>query len=126
MLNSVYGTQEILSLVMTDLALRKIGLEHLVMIASNSMTFKADFLNRVNETNLVEFTFPSTYQICIFAGSYEHRARIPSVQPDRFHDVSMQSYQYVQYMRVMRRESKCRLFRQGEHRCHFILQSRLR
>lgn len=54
MLNSVYGKQEILSLVMTDLALRKIGLENLVMVASNAMTFKADFLNRVSgTTNLV-------------------------------------------------------------------------
>lgn len=48
MLNSVYGKQEILSLVMTDLALRKIGLENLVMVASNTMSFKADFLNRVS------------------------------------------------------------------------------
>lgn len=48
LLNSVYGKQEILGLVMTDLALRKIGLENLVMVASNTMTFKTDFLNRVS------------------------------------------------------------------------------
>lgn len=47
MLNSMYANQEILSLAMTDLALRKIGLDSLVMICSNSMTFKADVLNRV-------------------------------------------------------------------------------
>lgn len=52
LLNSVYGKQEILSLVMTDLALRKIGLELLVMVASNRMTFKADFLNRVSGTRI--------------------------------------------------------------------------
>lgn len=48
MLSSMYGNNEILSLVATDLALRKIGLESLVMICSNSMSFRADFLNRVS------------------------------------------------------------------------------
>lgn len=47
MLSSLYGKNGILSLVVTDLSLRKIGLESLVMITSNRMTFKADFLNRV-------------------------------------------------------------------------------
>lgn len=47
MLRSMYGNNEILSLVATDLALRKIGLESLVMICSSSMTFRTDFLNRV-------------------------------------------------------------------------------
>lgn len=47
MLNSMYGHQEVLSLAMTDLALRKIGLDSLVLICSNSMSFKADVLNRV-------------------------------------------------------------------------------
>lgn len=46
--NTVYGRQEVISLVMTDLALRKIGLESLVMIVSNDMKFKSDFLNRVS------------------------------------------------------------------------------
>lgn len=48
MLSSMYGNQEILSLVVTDLALRKIGLESLVMICSNSMSIKPDVLNRVS------------------------------------------------------------------------------
>lgn len=47
-INTVYGREEIISLVMTDLALRKIGLESLVMIVSNDMNFKSDFLNRVS------------------------------------------------------------------------------
>lgn len=47
-LSSVYGQDEILSLAVTDLALRKIGLDSLVMVASNSMIFKPDFLNRVS------------------------------------------------------------------------------
>lgn len=47
MLSSMYGKHEILSLVVTDLALRKIGLESLVMICSNGMSFKPDILNRV-------------------------------------------------------------------------------
>lgn len=46
-LSSVYGKNEILSLAMTDLALRKIGLDSLILTASNSMTFRSDFLNRV-------------------------------------------------------------------------------
>lgn len=47
-LSSMYGNNEILSLVITDLALRKIGLESLVMISSNGMSFKPDVLNRVS------------------------------------------------------------------------------
>lgn len=47
MLRSMYGNNEILSLLATDLALRKIGLESLVMICSSAMTFRPDFLNRV-------------------------------------------------------------------------------
>lgn len=46
-MNSIYAQHEILSLALTDLALRKIGLESLVMLCSNSMRFKPDFLNRV-------------------------------------------------------------------------------
>jgi hypothetical protein len=54
-LTSIYGANEILSLAMTDLALRKIGLESLVMICSNSMTFKSDFLNRVRMNTIQGF-----------------------------------------------------------------------
>lgn len=46
--SSMYGSQEILSIVVTDLALRKIGLDSLVLLCSNSMSFKADVLNRVS------------------------------------------------------------------------------
>lgn len=48
MFNSVYANQEILSFAVTDLALRKIGLDSLVMICSNGMTYKSDVLNRVS------------------------------------------------------------------------------
>lgn len=47
MLSSVFGRFEVLSIAVTDLALRKIGLESLVMVCSNTMNFKADVLNRV-------------------------------------------------------------------------------
>lgn len=47
-LSSVYSNHEILSVVVTDLGLRKIGLESLVMLCSNTMTFKSDVLNRVS------------------------------------------------------------------------------
>lgn len=48
MINSMYGKNQILSLAVIDLALRKIGLDSLVMLGSNSMSIKADFLNRVS------------------------------------------------------------------------------
>lgn len=48
MLSSVYARNEIISVVVADLALSKIGLESLVMMSSNAMTFKPDFLNRVS------------------------------------------------------------------------------
>lgn len=47
MMSSAYGRNEILGIAVTDLALRKIGLDSLVMVCSNTMTFKADVLNRV-------------------------------------------------------------------------------
>lgn len=54
-LSSIYGPNQILSLAATDLALRKIGLDSLVMMASNSMTFRADFLNRVRMNTVQGF-----------------------------------------------------------------------
>lgn len=55
MLSSVYGSNEILSLAVTDLALRKIGLESLIMLCSNTITFKTDFLNRVRMNTIQGF-----------------------------------------------------------------------
>lgn len=48
MLNSMYGQNEILSLAVIDLALRKLGLESLTMVISNTAAFKTEFLNRVS------------------------------------------------------------------------------
>lgn len=48
MLSSTYGNQEILSLAVIDLALRKIGPDSLVMLCSNTMSFRPDVLNRVS------------------------------------------------------------------------------
>lgn len=56
MYSSMYGSQEILSIVVTDLALRKIGLESLVLLCSNSMSFKADVLNRVSSDDGCKIT----------------------------------------------------------------------
>lgn len=47
MLNSIYGRNDILSVAVADLALPKIGLDSLVLMASTDISFKADFLNRV-------------------------------------------------------------------------------
>jgi len=55
LLNSIYGNQEVLSLVATDLALRKIGLESLVLVFSNLVNFKNDFLNRVRMNTIQGF-----------------------------------------------------------------------
>ena len=60
-LNTIYGKNEILSLAAVDLALRKIGLESLVMVCSNSMTFRADFLNRVRNNFLFNFQINHYY-----------------------------------------------------------------
>uniref|UniRef100_A0A1L8E3H9 Hexosyltransferase n=1 Tax=Nyssomyia neivai TaxID=330878 RepID=A0A1L8E3H9_9DIPT len=54
-LSSTYGQDEILSLAVTDLALRKIGLDSLVLVASCSMLFKPDFLNRVRMNTIQGF-----------------------------------------------------------------------
>lgn len=55
MLNSLYANSEILSLASTDLALRKIGLESLVLLFSNVVGFKNDFLNRVRMNTIQGF-----------------------------------------------------------------------
>lgn len=55
MLSSLYANQEILSLAVTDLALRKIGLESLVLHFSNVAHFKNDFLNRVRMNTIQGF-----------------------------------------------------------------------
>lgn len=54
-LNSIYGRNGFLSIAATDLALRKIGLESLVMVVSNSAQFRADFLNRIRMNTIQGF-----------------------------------------------------------------------
>lgn len=49
MLNSIYGTIEILSIAIVDLALPKVGLDSLVLVTSPLITFRTDFLNRVRK-----------------------------------------------------------------------------
>jgi chondroitin polymerizing factor len=72
MLTSMYGKQEILSLAATDLALRKIGLESLVLLFSNVVNFKNDFLNRVRMNTIQGFQVYSpigfTQYPCKFTG----------------------------------------------------------
>lgn len=55
MLSSMYGKHEILALAATDLALRKIGLDSLVLLFSNGVNFKNDFLNRVRMNTIQGF-----------------------------------------------------------------------
>ncbi|XP_055617714.1 chondroitin sulfate synthase 2 [Toxorhynchites rutilus septentrionalis] len=52
---SLYGPNQLLSFAATDLALRKIGLDSLVMICSSSATFRSDFLNRVRMNTIAGF-----------------------------------------------------------------------
>uniref|UniRef100_T1H127 Hexosyltransferase n=1 Tax=Megaselia scalaris TaxID=36166 RepID=T1H127_MEGSC len=72
MLSSIYSTNGILSIAAADLALPKIGLETLVLMASNSMTFKADFLNRVRMNTIQGYQIFSPIGFlmypCKFAG----------------------------------------------------------
>ncbi|XP_067641381.1 chondroitin sulfate glucuronyltransferase [Eurosta solidaginis] len=55
MLNSLYGHKEILSIAVADLALPKIGLDSLVLMASTDISFKTDFLNRVRMNTIQGF-----------------------------------------------------------------------
>uniref|UniRef100_A0A1S4KFX2 Hexosyltransferase n=1 Tax=Culex quinquefasciatus TaxID=7176 RepID=A0A1S4KFX2_CULQU len=54
---SMYGPapQQLLSFAAADLALRKIGLDSLVMICSAEATFRSDFLNRVRMNTIAGF-----------------------------------------------------------------------
>lgn len=54
---SMYGPnhQQLLGFVAADLALRKIGLDSLVMMCSTSASFRSDFLNRVRMNTIAGF-----------------------------------------------------------------------
>ncbi|XP_055531005.1 chondroitin sulfate synthase 2 [Wyeomyia smithii] len=52
---SLYGPNQLLSFAATDLALRKIGLDSLVMMCSSGATFRPDFLNRVRMNTIAGF-----------------------------------------------------------------------
>ncbi|KAH8314021.1 hypothetical protein KR067_012828 [Drosophila pandora] len=52
---SMYGPRQLISLVVADLALPKLGLESLVLMATPGMNFKADFLNRVRMNTIQGF-----------------------------------------------------------------------
>ncbi|ETN62052.1 chondroitin synthase [Anopheles darlingi] len=53
--SSMYGQHGRLAFAAVDLALRKIGLESLVMLCSNAATFRSDFLNRVRMNTIQGF-----------------------------------------------------------------------
>uniref|UniRef100_W8B6G0 Hexosyltransferase n=2 Tax=Ceratitis capitata TaxID=7213 RepID=W8B6G0_CERCA len=55
MLNTLYGRNEILSVAVADLALPKIGLDSLVLMASTDINMKGDFLNRVRMNTIQGF-----------------------------------------------------------------------
>ncbi|XP_055614160.1 chondroitin sulfate glucuronyltransferase [Uranotaenia lowii] len=52
---SMYGPNQLLGFAAIDLALRKIGLDSLVMVCSVSVTFASDFLNRVRMNTIAGF-----------------------------------------------------------------------
>lgn len=52
---SMYGNQQLLSLAVADLALPKLGLESLVLLAPPGMLFRTDFLNRVRMNTIQGF-----------------------------------------------------------------------
>uniref|UniRef100_A0AAG5DVZ9 Hexosyltransferase n=1 Tax=Anopheles atroparvus TaxID=41427 RepID=A0AAG5DVZ9_ANOAO len=53
--SSLYGPLARMSFVAVDLALRKIGLESLVLVCSNTASFRPDFLNRVRMNTIQGF-----------------------------------------------------------------------
>ncbi|XP_053678728.1 chondroitin sulfate synthase 2 [Anopheles nili] len=53
--SSLYGPHGRMSFAAADLALRKIGLESLVMVCSNAASFRPDFLNRVRMNTIQGF-----------------------------------------------------------------------
>uniref|UniRef100_A0A182SW67 Hexosyltransferase n=1 Tax=Anopheles maculatus TaxID=74869 RepID=A0A182SW67_9DIPT len=53
--SSFYGPHTRMSFAAVDLALRKIGLESLVMLCSNAASFRPDFLNRVRMNTIQGF-----------------------------------------------------------------------
>uniref|UniRef100_A0A336K0T1 Hexosyltransferase n=1 Tax=Culicoides sonorensis TaxID=179676 RepID=A0A336K0T1_CULSO len=52
---SIYGVREIVSLGIVDLALRKIGLDSIVLVMANDAKFRPDFLNRVRMNTISGF-----------------------------------------------------------------------
>lgn len=72
MINSMYGKNQILSLAVIDLALRKIGLDSLVMLGSNSMSIKADFLNRVRMNTIQGFQIYSPIGFMMYPCNFAH------------------------------------------------------
>lgn len=70
--SSMFAGEDVLSVAVADLALRKIGLETLVMFASNSMNFRADYLNRVRMNTIQGFQVfsPIGFQSypCLYTG----------------------------------------------------------
>ncbi|XP_068158123.1 chondroitin sulfate glucuronyltransferase [Drosophila tropicalis] len=52
---SMYGPRQLISLAVADLALPKLGLDSLVLMATAGMAFKADFLNRVRMNTIQGF-----------------------------------------------------------------------
>lgn len=91
MLNSIYGTKEILSIAIADLALPKVGLDSLVLFASPLITFRTDFLNRVRILcdDIHDYNFNDASLFCFVSGSYEHDSRLPDLFTDWFHVVSL-------------------------------------
>lgn len=55
MASSTYGRLELLSLIVIDLALPKIGLKSLILVSSVGASFKAEFLNRVRMNTIEGF-----------------------------------------------------------------------
>lgn len=98
MLNSIYGRNDILSVAVADLALPKIGLDSLVLMASTDISFKADFLNRVGlllhncNYNALQLHFHTTL------GAHEHHTGFPNILTHRLHDVSLQTGALLQTM----------------------------
>ncbi|ALC48759.1 CG43313 [Drosophila busckii] len=69
---SMYGPQRLLSLAVADLALTKLGLDSLVLMATPGMLFQTDFLNRVRMNTIQGFQVYAPIGFQLYPCSWAH------------------------------------------------------
>ncbi|KAL7744560.1 hypothetical protein ACLKA6_017077 [Drosophila palustris] len=72
---SMYGPRQLLSLAVADLALPKLGLESLVLLATPTMLFRTDFLNRVRMNTIQGFQVYAPIGFQLYPCNWAHFCR---------------------------------------------------